>query len=314
VHVVDLERLVAPSAIVRLATTLRPLTPDIVQSHGARSNFYSRLAVAPLRRARHISTVHNSLRAYPVSAPRRRLYRAMDRLTLPLTARVLCVAEALSGDYRGRTTVIPNGVELRELDAARGKGQAVRAELGLGGSPVVGFVGRLTPQKDPATFLRAVGAIRREWPAARGLVVGEGPLRADLERERDRLGLGERCALVGARSDVPAVLDAIDVFVLSSVSEGFPFVVLEAMAMARPVVATAVDGVTEIVEDGVSGVLVAPGNPASIAAETLDLLRRPDRARALGAAARARVAERFSVEAMVQRTQRLYLEVAGLTG
>jgi glycosyltransferase involved in cell wall biosynthesis len=314
VHVVDLGRLVAPSAIFRLAATLRRLAPDIVQSHGARSNFYARLAVALLRGPRHVSTVHNSLRAYPVSPLRRLLYRSMDRLTLPLTTRVLCVARALTGDYAVPTTVIPNGVALEDLDVGRGQGRLVRAELGLGAAPVVGFVGRLTPQKDPATFLQAVAAVRREVPAVRGVIVGDGPLRRDLERDAPRRGLASHCVLVGPRPDVPAVLDAMDVFVLSSVSEGFPFVVLEAMAMGCPVVATAVDGVTEIVEDGVSGVLVPPRDPAAIARAVVDLLRRPDRASALGAAARARVAEHFGLEAMIRRTQELYLEVAGVAG
>ncbi len=313
-HVVDLGRLVAPSAVARLAATLRRLAPDIVQSHGARSNFYARLAVALLRGPRHISTVHNSLRAYPVSTPRRLLYRSLDRATLPLTTRVLCVARALTRDYRAPTTVIPNGVALDELDLGRGKGRVVRGELGLGAEPVVGFVGRLTSQKDPVTFLEAITAIRREVPAVRGLVVGDGPLRADVERAVGRLGLSSHCALVGARPDVPALLDAVDVFVLSSVSEGFPFVVLEAMAMACPVVATAVDGVTEIVEDGVSGVLVPPGDPAAIARATVDLLTHPDRARALGTAGRTRVAQHFSLQSMVRRTQELYLEVVGAAG
>ena len=310
VHVADLGRLVAPSAIVRLAATLHRLRPDIVQSHGARSNFYARLAVALLPRPRHVSTVHNSLRDYPVSTLRRVVYRAMDRSTLPLTARVLCVADTLARDYRARVTVIPNGVDVNELDAARGDTRQIRRGLGLGAGPVIGFVGRLTPQKDPMTFLRSVAAIRRELPSATGLVVGDGPLRADLELEMARLGLGEHCVFTGARSDVPALLDTMDVFVLSSVSEGFPFVLLEAMGLGCPVVATGVNGVTEIVQADISGLLVVPGDPASIASAVIDLLRRPERARALGAAGRARVADCFSVERMVRKTEQLYREIA----
>jgi glycosyltransferase involved in cell wall biosynthesis len=314
VHVVDLGRLVAPSAIVRLAATLHRLAPDIVQSHGARSNFYARLAVALLRRPRHISTIHNSLLDYPVAPPRRLLYRSMDRLTLPLTARVLCVAEALAGDYRARVTVIPNGVDVEALAAARKDTIEVRRELGLEAGPVVGFAGRLTPQKDPMTFLRALAALRRELPTAMGLVVGDGPLRADLQLEAVRLGLTEHCVFAGLRADVPALLGAMDVFVLSSVSEGFPFVLLEAMAMGCPVVATAVNGVTEIVQAGVSGILVAPRDPTSITGAVVDLLRSPERARALGAAARARVTDRFSVERMIRQTEQLYLDVVASSG
>jgi glycosyltransferase involved in cell wall biosynthesis len=234
----------------------------------------------------------------------------MDRLTLPLTARVLCVAEALARDYRARATVIPNGVEVEALDADAPEAIAVRRDLGLGPRPVVGFAGRLTAQKDPMTFLRALAALRRERSTATGLIVGDGPLRAELEREAARLGLTEHCVFTGLRADVGALLGAMNVFVLSSVSEGFPFVLLEAMARARPVVATAVNGVTEIVEPDVSGILVAPGDPDAIAAAVSDLLRRPERARALGEAARARVADRFGVERMMRETERLYRQVA----
>lgn len=310
-HVVDLGRLVSPSAVVRLAGTLRRLAPDIVQSHGARSNFYARLAVGLLRSPRHVSTVHNALRDYPVSPLRGLAYRSLDRLTLPLTARVLCVADALARDYGARTTVIPNGVDVEELEASRGDAAQVRGGLGLGRGPVVGFAGRLTPQKDPVTFLRALAAVRREMPAATGLVVGDGPLRVDLEREATRLGLGPHCVFTGGRTDVPALLGVMDVFVLSSVSEGFPFVVLEAMALARPIVATAIDGVTQILDDAVSARLVPPADPASTAAAILDLLRHPDRARALGAAARGRVADRFGADRMIEQTERLYLALAG---
>jgi glycosyltransferase involved in cell wall biosynthesis len=310
VHVVDLERrLVRPGAIGELARLLRRLSADIVQSHGARSNFYARLAGAragvPV-----LCTVHNSLRDYPVRAARRALYLAMDRLTLPLAAGILCVAAGLAREYGRRARVIPNGVDLAEFDPAAVSGPATRQALGLGAGPVVGFVGRLTEQKDPLAFVRAVAAVAADVPGLQALVVGDGPLRPALLAEAARCGVAGAFRLAGVRRDVPALLAAMDVLLLPSRSEGFPFAVLEAMAMERAVVATAVNGVPELVEDGVTGVVVPPGDAPALARAAGALLADGPRARALGRAARRRVAERFTVERMVAETEQLYRELA----
>jgi glycosyltransferase involved in cell wall biosynthesis len=310
VQVVDLERrLVRPGAVGELARLFKEISADIVQSHGARSNFYARLAGArsgvPV-----LSTVHNSLRDYPVAAPRRALYLAMDRLTLPLASGVLCVAAGLAREYGARARVITNGVDLAAFDPAAVSRPATRQALGLGAGPVVGFVGRLTDQKDPLAFVRAVAAAAPAVPDLRALVVGDGPLRPAVVAEAARCGVAERLLLAGVRRDVPALLAAMDVLLLPSRSEGFPFVVLEAMAMERAVVATAVNGVPELVEDGVTGVIVPRGDEAALAGAARALLAEPARARALGEAARRRVAERFTVQRMVTETEALWAELA----
>jgi glycosyltransferase involved in cell wall biosynthesis len=165
----------------------------------------------------------------------------------------------------------------------------------------------MTPQKDHRTFLTALAAVRADLPEVRALIVGDGPLRVELEAEARRLGLAEACRFTGVREDIPDCLAAASVVVLSSVSEGFPLTVLEALAMARPLVATAVNGVTEIVEPDVTGLLVPPRRPDLLTRTVLSLLRDPERARALGQAGRKGVEVRFPVERMVERLERLYL-------
>jgi len=314
VAAVDLRRLVSVTAVARLASQIRAFAPHVVQSHGARSNFYTRLAATMAGVRIRLSTVHNALGDYPVSVARRAVYRLADRLTLPLTSAVVCVAQALGRDYSRRALVIPNGIELEHFDPVAVSAADVRQRWGLGAGPVVGFVGRLTPQKDPLTFLRAVAGLRLHLPDVKALVVGDGPLRGAVESEIARLELRSSCRLTGMQADVAPSLGAMDVFVLSSVSEGFPFVVLEAMAMERPVVATDVNGVAEIVEPGISGVLVAPRDSEAIARAALALLRAPAGARRMGRAARARVAERFTVAGMVDRLQTLYATLASSEG
>lgn len=310
VHVVDLGALVGPGALLHLASVLRRLAPDVVQSHGARSNVYARVAGRLAGVPAVVSTIHNALRDYPVAPARLALYRAMDRVTLPLATRVLCVAGELARDYPG-AVVIRNGVDLGDFDvqALRATAGERRASVGLDGGPVVGFVGRLTPWKDPLTFLRVVAAVRRARPDVRALVVGDGPLRAEVERAAAALGMASWCRVLGERSDVPALLAAMDVVVLTSVSEGFPFVVLEAMAMERPVVATAVNGVPEIVESGVTGRLAPRGDVEALASATLGVLDAPDVARRMGQAGRRRVVDHFTAERMVAETQALYLRL-----
>ena len=311
VHVVDLGALVNLGAVAALAGRLRRLAPDVVQSHGARSNVYTRIAGRLAGVPAVVSTIHNSLGDYPVSRPRLALYRALDRLTIPLAARVVCVAAELTRDYVARATVIHNGIDLDDFDpqalaTARGE---LRQSLGLQGVAVVGFLGRLTPQKDPLTFVRLLAALRRTRGDVQALVVGDGPLRGEVEEAARALGVAAACRFLGERSDVPAVLAAMDVVALTSQAEGFPFVILEAMAAERPVVATAVNGVPEVVEDGVTGRLAPPGDIGALTRATLDVLADADTARRIGQAGRRLVAERFTAQRMVADTQELYLRL-----
>lgn len=307
------ERLVDPGALRALTRHFRGERPDIVQSHGARANFYCRVASRLARVPRHLSTVHNSLYDYPVSPLRRAMYLALDRLTVPWTESILCVAESLALDLVVRSRiparkvrVIPNGVDLARFDLARADGERVRRELGLGAGPVLGIIGRMTPQKDHHTFLAALAEVKTTVPGVRALIVGDGPLRAAIRDEAARLGVEGACRFAGVRNDIPDCLAAVSVVVLSSVSEGFPFTVLEALAMARPLVATAVNGVTEIVEPDVTGLLVPSRRPDLLARAALSLLGDPERARGLGQAGRKAVEARFPLELMLERLERLY--------
>jgi glycosyltransferase involved in cell wall biosynthesis len=307
----------SPRSLVALARRLRALGPDLVQSHGARTNVYARLACR-LARVSHVSTVHNSLYDYPVDRLRRAAYLAVDRITAPLSVRIVCVAESLARDLversripATRVVVIPNGVDLARFDPSVADGPGVRRELGLGDAPVVGIVGRMTPQKSHADFLAAFSHVRRRLPDARALIVGDGPLRNAVEAAARADGVFDACTFAGVRADVPACLAAMNAVALSSVSEGFPFTVLETLAMARPLAATAVNGVTEIVEAGANGLLVPPRRPELLGDALAILLADPVRAAALGRAGRKTVESRFSLSVMLERLTGLYAELLG---
>lgn len=202
--------------------------------------------------------------------------------------------------------LIPNGI----ADPEPGDGGAVRRELGIPeNAPVIGVVCELRAQKALEVLFAAAAQLRHELPELRVLVAGDGPEREGLEEEARRLDLDGTVRLLGIRRDVPALLDALDVAVLSSDYEGSPLSVMEYMAAGKPVVSTRVGGVPELVEDGVHGLLVEPRDPGALAAAIGRLLHDPAEARRLGEQGRERQQRELSLDAMVRKIEDLYEEL-----
>ena len=202
--------------------------------------------------------------------------------------------------------LVPNGIP----DPVPGDGGAVRRELRIDAdAPVIGVVCELRAQKALEVLFAAAARLRGELPALKVLVAGDGPEREHLEAEVERLGLEGTILLLGIRRDVPALLGALDVAVLSSDYEGSPLSVMEYMAAAKPVVSTRVGGVPELVAEDVHGLLVEPRDPEALAEAVARLLRDPALARRLGAEGRRRQQREFSLEAMVRRIEDLYEEL-----
>jgi glycosyltransferase involved in cell wall biosynthesis len=214
---------------------------------------------------------------------------------------------ATTGVPAHRITTIRNGVNLdrfQSFDAA-----AARSALGLAGrGPVIGAVGRLVPVKDHVTLVDAVAELRSGGSEATLVIAGEGPERAAIEARAAARGVDLR--LLGYRPDVEQVLAALDVFVLSSVSEGLSNTILEAMAAGRAVVATNVGGAEEMIEDGITGVLVPRSDPKAMAEALRRVLAAGDGGAAMGAAARRRVEAEFTLAGMMDRYEQLYTDAA----
>ncbi|RJP46340.1 MAG: glycosyltransferase, partial [Anaerolineaceae bacterium] len=221
-------------------------------------------------------------------------------------------------EYQMKYTFVPpekimtidNGVDMRRFEGQEEAGRTLRIELGIDpDAPLVGIIGRLTEQKDHTMFLQAAARVRAELPKARFLVVGDGGLRESLVGQARSLGLDEAVIFAGLRSDIPAVMAALDVLVFSSRWEGLPVTLLEGMAAARPIVSTAVGGVPGVVGDGESALLVPAGMASVLADAVIRVLRDPALARKLSAAARERVREKYSLDSMLDRTLALYEEL-----
>jgi glycosyltransferase involved in cell wall biosynthesis len=204
--------------------------------------------------------------------------------------------------------VIANGIDTQrfslDLDARR----RVRAELGIPEQAwVVGTVGRLAPEKNQGLLIDAMSPMLD--PRRHLVIVGEGPERPELERRAQATMRPELVHLTGARRDISSLLSAFDVFALTSQSEGLPLVLLEAMAMGLPVVSTAVGGIFDLVEPGVTGFLVKPGDTTALMTQLIELSTRPQSALDIANTARRRVLDRYSAEQMASDYEALYFRV-----
>ncbi len=240
----------------------------------------------------------------------------IDRLTNLLSCKILAVSrttreflireEGLSGEV---VEYFTNGVDVDAFHRPSGEARtAFRARWGLKAEDfVIGGVGRLVPQKDFATFLRAAALVAEKSPNARFIIFGEGPEEAELKAFAARLGLGDRVHFAGYVADRQAVYGAMDALLLSSRYEGTPMVLLEAMAAETPICATAVDGTAEILDSGETALLFPPGDPQA-AAEAVLQMQNPAVAEKLSRAARVRVRENFSAKSLCGRLEDLYRE------
>jgi glycosyltransferase involved in cell wall biosynthesis len=220
-------------------------------------------------------------------------------------------ARWLPRSRRSTVEVLLHGVD--PVTAVRGseaRAQA-RALLGLDDArQVAGTVANLSPKKDHAGLLTAIDQLRERMPDVLLLLIGSGPLEAELRARVGREGLDDHVRFLGSRDDVAALLPALDVFVLGSRYEGLPIALLEAMAAEIACVATAVGGVPEAITDGVEGSLVPPGDPAALAKALEVVLQDSELRAAMGRAGRLRVSSDFSIDRAVRRTEELYTEVA----
>jgi len=246
---------------------------------------------------------------------------AVDRYLARWTDRVVGNSRAVVDFYRqvgipaDRLTMIRSGIG-DEGDASTAPDRAgVRAEFGWpDDAPLLLFAGRLAPQKGVDDLLSAIDLIQYGLPGLRALIVGDGPLRAQLEATARAFRLDAMVRFAGHRDDVPRLLAASDLLVLPSLYEGLPNVVLEAMRLARPVVATAAPGTTEVVDDGRTGLLVPVRDPPALAQAIRTVIHDPELARRLGDAGRARVAAEFRLDAMIGQFAALYEELARAKG
>lgn len=321
----DLQRSIRPLADLRalrqITKHLREQRYQIVHTHSAKAGTVGRLAAYWANVPVTIHTFHsfgwqvtNTVHAKPwrvlASGIKRRILIQVERLAATCSDALITVSELnrleairLNLGPDGKFTTIYSGIDLNRFNSETDK-EIVCRRLGLNpAEPIIGTVGRLSVQKAPLDFIAAAKLALSERPDAQFIMVGDGPLTVDVSQA---IGDEKRIRTYGFRDDVPEVLSVLDVFVLSSLWEGLGRALTEAMVMARPVAATAVDGVPELVDHEETGLLSPPGNPAQLARNVLWLLNHPQEAYKMGVCARRRVVPAFSVERMVRQIEALY--------
>lgn len=302
-------------AIRRLAAILKNEQITILHAHSSKAGFIGRVAARLARTPVVFMTAHNSIFYEEWSYWKKAVLAFAESFLSRYTDRIITVSEALRQELIKReglnhlqVLTIHNGIETEHFNHA-GERRFILRSLGLSpAEQVIGTVARLAPQKGITYFLKAASMLIRDYQV-NFVIVGEGPLRHHLEAEAASLGLKKRVVFTGERHDIPAILNIFDVFVLPSLTEGFPLTILEALAAARPVVATRAGGVPEIIQDKTTGLLVEPADPTGLALAVATLLTNRQKAVVMGQTGQARVNEKFTAAGMVYKVEEEYKKV-----
>jgi glycosyltransferase involved in cell wall biosynthesis len=293
------------TAFFKARRFLRSFRPDLIHSHVFPANMAGRLFKLMFPGAVVLSTVHN---VYEGGWGRMLAYRLTDFLS----SRTFAVSAAAAERYvrlraipARKSSVQPNGIDCAEFTPSPERRVRLRAQMGVREEFVWLTAGRIVPAKDYPNLLRAFARVLREFPEARLWIAGEAAKTATAPLQALSAELGAAVRWLGLRRDMPALLDAADGFVLASAWEGMPLVVGEAMAMEKPVVATDVGGLRELMGD--VGIIVPAKNPESLAEAMLTTMRSADEERrGSGRAGRARILAAFSLEAKADQWEAVY--------
>lgn len=300
--------------IFRLSDYIKENCFDIVHTHGVRANLVGRLAARKAGIKNIVTTIHSNLEYdYPRKLD---LYvnKISEKLTLPLTKHFITVSEDLAGYVcekygisKRRVSVIYNGLELNKYFFSEAKRAQIRKQFKIADNEtLLAVISRLHPVKGHSILFYAFEQLVRDFPFLKLLIVGTGPEKKRLEEQARELGIAGNVIFAGFRKDIPEVLTAVDIVVQPSLSEGFGLSIIEAMAMEKPVVASAVGGVPEIIKNRVNGLLVPPGDPIALSEAITSVLELPGLARELARTGRETVEKKFTAEAMARKTAEVY--------
>ncbi|MBN1794158.1 MAG: glycosyltransferase family 4 protein [Candidatus Omnitrophica bacterium] len=300
---------------------IRTERPDIIHTHTAKAGTIGRLAAIVAGVPVKIHTFHGHVFKGYFGPLQTKAFLLIERFLGLFTDRIVTVSESLAREISEKfrivsgekMNVIPLGFNLKKFLDIRDKTGALYEEFGIARQALsVGIVGRLVPIKNHRCFLDAARILLSRAPNRAEMVffvIGDGALRPALERYARAIGIAEQVIFTGWRTDIEACYRDLDIVVCSSDNEGTPVSVIEAMASSRAVVATDVGGIRDVITDGVSGIIVPPGNPASLAEALTGLLTDGAARSRLGACARVAVSGRYSSERLINDVETLYHEL-----
>ncbi len=308
-HIINAQRLYDPKALFAVAQYVRKHNIDIIHTQLTYADITGRVVGKLLGRP-VISTLQNEPQEYDRDRIDRRL---LARFTARyLSTALVAVSQRVHDQFvqqwhipQARLSTIYNAVPMENYTSV-----VPERATNDAGRPVITNIGRLTTQKAQHLFIAAAKIVLQHHPNARFLIVGQGHLQQQLAQQATELGIAEQVTLTGVRHDIADILAQSDIFVLSSLWEGLPLTAVEAMAAACPVVLTDVGGNRELVESGVQGLIVPPGDVEALAAALTTLLDDPQRRVAMGKAARERVRHDFSITTIAKQYEALYQRIS----
>ena len=309
-------------SLARMVRLVRRIRPDVVHTHMAKAGTVGRLAAHICGVPLIVHTYHGHVFHSYFSPAKTRVFLTIERALGLATDRIIAIGDGQRNEIASygvapmrKLESIRLGLELRQfLDTEKARG-ALRAELDIAtDTPLVGIVARLVPIKAHEVFFEAAVQVLRDEPAVQFIVVGDGERRAELEALVDRLGIRQIVRFLGWRRDMRTVYADLDVVALTSLNEGSPVALIEALASARPVVSTAVGGVPEVVIDGQTGRTVPPANPTALAEAILTLLRDRSLGERLAIAGREHVYPRYDSSRLVDDVKNLYVRELAARG
>lgn len=312
----DIRKNFNPFTLLKLYKILKVNKIDVIHTHGTVAGVWGRLAASLARTPVIIYTLHGIHYLNSHNRIFKQIFILIDQILSKFSDKIICVANSdqkKGYEYKlfekGKSIVIHNGVDIKEFKFNK-KAKAKKAEFNINSdSPVIGIVARLHVQKGYHFFFEAIKLVKEKFSNVKVLVIGDGPLLFELKEQVLRLKLTDNVIFTGTRDDIPDLLSIMDVFVLSSLWEGMPLTVLEAMACKTPIVATNVDGVSEAIQEGKTGILVPPKNSKKMANEIINILEDKEFRKALGERARKALVKNFPLKKMVREISDLYAQL-----
>lgn len=290
---------------------IRMWKPDVVHTHAAKAGFVGRVAARMAGVPVIIHTFHGHVFRGYFSPSKTRFFLMLERLTARMSDTIITLSDGLrrelAEDYRitrkGRITVLPLGLDLESFRMTARKSGGFREKWKVAtDAPLIGLVGRLTPIKNHRLFVEAAAEVLKQRPNARFAIVGDGELREEIEGLVDRIGLREAMIFTGWERDLPPVYSDLDVLVISSINEGTPVTVIEGLAAGCPVVATAVGGVPDLLDQGELGRLVEEQSATALGTAILETLANPPDPQL----AQQRMIDRYGIDRLVTDLSGLY--------
>jgi glycosyltransferase involved in cell wall biosynthesis len=313
---VDMSRRTSLKPISQIKNIIKTHKIDVVHSQGARADFFARLASRSVGLSHILCTVAMPVEGFDIGIIRKKAYRFMDYVSQRYVEHFIVVSDSLKqfliemkGIPAKQITKIHNGIELDQYNPDA-EFCDLRKEFEMpSNDPLIGAIGRMVWQKGFEYLIHSLPEIIDINPGAKILFVGEGPLKNDLRKLAEDLNVIDNVIFTGFRNDMQSILSSLDILVVPSLLEGFPMVILEGMAMAKPIIAASLPGILEQIESDKTGIIVPPKNSSAISSSIIDLLKNKNKAFRLGRKAREFVLENFTVQKMICKTEQVYQEL-----